>query len=44
MITCINIDNGLDLLVYVVFSMSLNFGLLGPKAQHLVICFCLCEG
>ena len=39
-----NIDNGLDLLIAVIFSMSNKLGGLGPKAQYLVIYFCLGEG
>ena len=34
-----NIDNVLDLICVVVFSMSPKFGGLGPKAQYLVIYF-----
>ena len=37
-------DNGFELLIYVVFAMSLQLVGLGPKAQDLVIPFCLGEG
>ena len=39
-----NNDNGFDLLIAVVFAMSPQLGLLGPKAQDLVISFRLGEG
>ena len=40
-ITYMNIDNGFDLLVAVIFAMSTQLGGLGPKYQDLVISFCL---
>ena len=39
-----NNDNDFDLLIDVVFAMSPKLGGLGPKAQELVIYFCLGEG
>ena len=39
-----NIENGFDLLVAVLFSMSPQLGGIGPKAQDLVIYFFLGEG
>ena len=37
-------DNGFEILIAVVFSMSPQLGVLGPKAQDLVIPLCLGEG
>ena len=42
--TYMNNDNSFDLLISVVFSRSPQLGRLGPKAQDLVISFCLDEG
>ena len=39
-----NNDNGFDLIIFVVLSMSTQLGGLGPKAQYLVIHFRLGEG
>ena len=39
-----NIDKVFDLLVDDVFIMIPQLGRLGPKAQDLVICFCLGKG
>ena len=37
-------DNGFELLIAVVFSISPQLGVLGPKGQDLVIPLCLGEG
>ena len=37
-------DNGFEILVAVVFVMSTQLGVLGPKAKYLVIPFYLGEG
>ena len=39
-----NIDNGFDLLVTVLFSICPQLGGLVPKAHYLVISFCLGKG
>ena len=39
-ITYMNNDNGFDLLIFVVFSMIPQIGVIGPKPQYLVISFC----
>ena len=44
MITYMNIDNEFDLLVDVLFVVIIKFGVIGTKAQGLVISFLLGEG
>ena len=34
-----NIDNGFDLIIVVLFSVSPQLGVIGPKSQYLVISF-----
>ena len=43
-VTYMNYDNGFKLLISVVFAMSHQLGVLGPKSQDLMIPFCLGEG
>ena len=43
-ITCMNNENGFDLLITVVFSVSPQLIVLRPKFQYLVISFLLGEG
>ena len=43
-VTHMQYDNVFELLIAVVFCISPQLGVLGPKYQDLVIPFCLCEG
>ena len=42
--SAVNNVNGFDLLIAVVFTIKTKLVVLGPKAQYLMISFCLGEG